>query len=46
MGTNGVQPAGIPVNEGNGTPTVWGGFVKAGRTGDKESRDLRVIPRG
>lgn len=45
MGVNGVQFVGIPVTE-NGTPTVWGGFVKAGGTGDMESRDLRKIQEG
>lgn len=45
MGVNGVQFVGIPVTE-NGTLTVWGGFVKAGGTGDMESRDLRKIQEG
>lgn len=45
VGVNGVQFVGIPVTE-NGTPTVWGGFVKAGGTGDMESRDLRKIQEG
>lgn len=45
MGVNGVQSVGIPVTE-NGTPTVFGGFVKARGTGDMEPRDLRIIQEG
>ena len=45
MSLNEVQFVGIPVTE-NRTPTVFGGFVKAGGTGDMVSRDLRIIQEG
>ena len=35
VGTNVVQPAGIPVNEGNGTPTVWGALSRQGELGTR-----------